>query len=172
MKRMLSFIVLLTFVFSICIYAQDAPKAKPAPKAKQEMPQSKNAPKFDPARDSEKDLAEAIVKAKESGKYILLDVGGEWCIWCKRLDIFLYDNEELHTIMKDAFEVVKVNFSQDNKNEKFLSKYPKIAGYPNFFILDKTGRFIQSQDTSVFETKGSYNPDKLKAFFTIWAQNK
>jgi thioredoxin-related protein len=172
MKRILALALLSVFVFSISIYSQDAPAKPAAPKAKKEMPQSKNAPKFDPARDSEKDLADAIVKAKESGKYILLDVGGEWCIWCKRLDIFLYDNEDLHKMMTDDFEIVKVNFSQENKNEKFLSKYPKISGYPNFFILDKNGRFIQTQDTSAFESKGSYNLDKLKAFFTIWASEK
>jgi thioredoxin-related protein len=172
MKKIFSIVILAAFIFSISIYAQDAKTKPAAPKAKKEMPQSKNAPKFDPARDSEKDLAEAIVKAKESGKYILLDVGGEWCIWCKRLDILLYDNEELHKMLTGAFEVVKVNYSQENKNEKFLSKYPKIAGYPNFFILDKTGKFIQSQDTSVLESKGSYDINKLKAFLTIWTAEK
>lgn len=167
MKRLLSFTVMLAFLFSISIYAQDAPKAK------KEMPQSKNAPKFDPTRDSEKDLTDAIAKTKENGKYILLDVGGEWCIWCKRLDIFFYDNEELHKMLTDAFEVVKVNYSPENKNETFLSKYPKIPGYPNFFILDSKGKFMQSQDTGVLEDgKSSYDINKLKAFLTIWAPVK
>jgi len=167
MKRTASILFLLAFIFSVSTFAQNA-----AP-VKKEMPQSKNGPKFDPTRDSEKDLADAIVKAKESGKYILLDVGGEWCIWCKRLDIFFYDNEELNKMLNDAFVVVKVNYSPENKNEKFLAKYPKIPGYPNFFILDKNGKFIQSQDTSALEDgKSSYNIDKLKAFLTLWTPNK
>lgn len=166
MKVFIKFALLFVLVFTFSAAAQDAP----APK--KEAPQSKNAPKFDPSRDSEKDLAEAVAKAKVSGKYILLDVGGEWCIWCKRLDVFLYDDPEIHKMMKDAFEVIKVNMSQENKNEAFLSKYPKIAGYPHFFILDKNGKFVQSQDTAVLETKGSYSPEKLKAFFTIWTVGK
>jgi len=173
MKRIISAAILLAFFCSIALYAQEAQKAQDTPKPKKEMPQSKNGPKFDPTRDSEKDLADAIAKTKENGKYILLDVGGEWCIWCKRLDIFFYDNEELHTMLTNAFEVVKVNWSQENKNEKFLSKYPKIAGYPNFFILDSKGRFIQSQDTGVLENgKNSYDIEKLKAFLLIWAPVK
>lgn len=167
MKKIISLVILFVFISGICLYSQDAPAAK------KEMPQSKNGPKFDPARDSEKDLADAIVKTKTSGKYILLDCGGEWCIWCKRLDIFFYDNEELNKMLTDAFEVVKVNYSTDNKNEAFLSKYPKIPGYPHFFILDKNGKFMQSQDTGVLENgKGSYDIEKLKAFLTIWAPVK
>jgi thioredoxin-related protein len=167
MKRTASILFLLALIFSVSTFAQNATPVK------KEMPQSKNGPKFDPARDSEKDLTDAIVKSKESGKYILLDVGGEWCIWCKRLDIFFYDNEELNKMLNDAFVVVKVNYSPENKNEKFLSKYPKIPGYPNFFILDKNGKFIQSQDTSALEDgKSSYNVEKLKAFLTLWTPNK
>jgi len=162
MKKIISLSVILMLILGSFAAAQEA-KTK-------EMPESKNAPKFDPARDSEKDLADAVEKAKESGKYILLDVGGEWCIFCKRLDIFLYDNEELNKMMKDAFEVVKVNYSAEFKNEKFLSRYPKIPGYPHFFILDKKGTFVQSQDTSIFEDGGSYKIEKLKAFFTIWGK--
>jgi thioredoxin-related protein len=173
MKRIISLFVLFAFFISININAQDAKAKQDTPKPKKEMPQSKNGSKFDPTRDSEKDLAEAIAKTKVSGKFILLDVGGEWCIWCKRLDIFFYDNEELHKMLTEAFEVVKVNWSPENKNETFLSKYPKIAGYPNFFILDKNGRFIQPQDTGVLEDgKSSYSIEKLKAFLTIWTPNK
>ncbi len=42
--------------------------------------------KFDPSRDAQKDINNAIVEAKKLDKRILLDVGGEWCIWCHRLD--------------------------------------------------------------------------------------
>ena len=166
MKLFVKYALLFVMIFSFSAAAQNAQPQK------KEAPQSKNAPKFDPARDSEKDLAEAVANAKVSGKFILLDVGGERCIWCKRLDVFLYDDPEIHKMMKDAFEVVKVNMSQENKNEAILSKYPKIGGYPHFFILDKNGKFVQSQDTAVLESKGSYSPEKLKAFFTIWTAGK
>ena len=166
MKKIIQLLIMLVLGTSIGLYAQNS---KPEKKA---MPQSKNAPKFDPARNPEKDLADAVEKAKVSGKYILLDVGGEWCPWCKRLDIFLYDNEELHNMLMNDFEVVKVNMSPENKNEQFLSKYPKIPGYPHFFILDKNGKLIQPQDTSALEDGKSYSLDKLKAFLTLWTPVK
>ena len=51
--------------------------------------------------------------------------------------------------MYDNYEVVKVNYSPENKNEKVLSQYPKIPGYPHIFILDKNGKLLRSEDTSL-----------------------
>ena len=44
--------------------------------------------KFDPTRDAAKDIADALTEARTTGRNVILDVGGEWCIWCKRLDEF------------------------------------------------------------------------------------
>ncbi|HVO73587.1 MAG TPA: thioredoxin family protein, partial [Ignavibacteriaceae bacterium] len=41
---------------------------------------------FDPSRNPAKDLNNAVAEAKRTGKRILLDVGGNWCIWCHYLD--------------------------------------------------------------------------------------
>ena len=46
---------------------------------------------FDPSRDAMKDFEAAKAEAKKSGKRILLDVGGNWCSWCRLLDRFYTD---------------------------------------------------------------------------------
>ncbi|QQS36492.1 MAG: DUF255 domain-containing protein [Ignavibacteriales bacterium] len=51
--------------------------------------------KFDPARNAAEDIQQTINLAKQYGKRILLDVGGEWCIWCHRLDAFIESHKEL-----------------------------------------------------------------------------
>jgi len=109
--------------------------------------------KFDPTRDSFKDLKEAVIEADSTGKRILLDVGGEWCIWCHRLDGFLEAHPDLKNFMHDNFVVFKVNWSPENKNEKFLSQYPKVAGYPHIFILEKDGKFLFSKNTGDWKKK-------------------
>ena len=45
--------------------------------------------KFDASRDSENDLADAIKEAKRSNRKILLDIGGDWCPWCRNHSCFL-----------------------------------------------------------------------------------
>jgi len=44
---------------------------------------------FDPGRDASKDLDIAVIEAQRTGKYILLNIGGDWCTWCRKLLIFL-----------------------------------------------------------------------------------
>lgn len=125
--------------------------------------------KFDPKRDAAKDISDAIKTATSENKKIILDVGGEWCIWCKRLDALFTSNAEIGNLLKTNYIVVKVNFSPENENKDVLSKYPKINGYPHLFVLDKAGKLIHSQDTGLLETGDHHAPEKVIAFLKKWA---
>ena len=105
-------------------------------------------------------------------KRIILDVGGEWCIWCHRLDNFIDQHEEINNFINDNFITVKVNYSEENHNEEFLSKYPKVKGYPHIFVLDNDGIFLHSQDTGDLEKEKSYSAEKIMAFLKEWAPEK
>jgi thioredoxin-related protein len=127
---------------------------------------------FDPKRDAAKDISNAVAEARHSGKRVLLDVGGEWCIWCHRLDTLFATHKKLDDFMRKNFVVVKVNYSNENKNETVLSRYPKIPGYPHLFVLDKNGKLLWSQDTGELETGKGHDPEKVMAFLKNWAPPK
>ncbi len=126
--------------------------------------------RFDPARDPERDLKVAMVEAKRTGKRILLDVGGEWCIWCRRLDTLFMKNPDLADQLHQGFVTVKVNYSKENKNEKFLSGFPKIPGYPHLFVLDASGMLLHSQDTGALESGKGHDPAKVVEFMNAWGK--
>lgn len=123
---------------------------------------------YDPQRDAAKDIDAAVGEAKRSGRHVLLEIGGEWCIWCHRLDDFLVKHKELGALLERNYVLVKVNFSPENKNEKALSRYSKVAGYPHFFVLDREGKFVHSQNTGELEKGKSYDAKIFKAFLTRW----
>lgn len=125
--------------------------------------------KFDPAKNPEKDVQNAVVIATKTGRRILLDVGGEWCSWCHKFDKFFQDNKDVSEFMQKNFVVVKVNFSKENKNEKFLSQYPKIPGYPHLFVLESSGKFLHSQGTGDLESGDHHDHDKVFNFLKKWA---
>ena len=127
---------------------------------------------FDPLHDPAKDLKEAVAEAKKSNRRILLDVGGDWCIWCHRLDAFIESNDEIKNYLNKNFILLKINYSKENKNEEFLSKYPEIAGYPHYFVLEKDGKFLHSQNTGDLEQDKGYSKEKMMAFLKEWALNK
>jgi thioredoxin-related protein len=124
---------------------------------------------FDPERNAAQDIENAIDYAQDTNKRIILDVGGEWCIWCHRLDDFIESHPEVNNYLHENFVVVKVNYSEENKNEEVLSRYPEIPGYPHFFVLESNGDFLHSQGTAELEEDSSYSKKKLLTFLRRWA---
>jgi len=125
--------------------------------------------KFDPKRNAAKDIRDAIVEARQSGKRVLLDVGGEWCIWCRRLDSLFASHPDIEEVLRRNFVVVKVNYSKENKNTRVLSHYPKVAGYPHIFILDDRGKLLRSEDTGELESGKGHDPRKVLSFLRAWS---
>ncbi len=117
---------------------------------------------FDPKRNAAVDIADAIDEAARTYRYVMIDVGGNWCIWCRYFDKFFEDHPNLQEFRDANFIVVKVNFSPENENKKVLSQYPKISGYPHLFFLDDKGKLIKSQDTSVLEQGRGDNPEAIE----------
>src|SRR5207245_602169 len=74
--------------------------------------QSKYTPvaKYDPKRDADQDIRDAIAEAKRTNRRILLEVGGEWCSWCHTLDNFFQAHPELIALRDKTFVTVKINF--------------------------------------------------------------
>jgi thiol:disulfide interchange protein len=125
--------------------------------------------KYDPARDANKDINDAVAEAKRTGKRVLLDVGGEWCVWCHRMDSFIEQNADLAKILEQHYVVVKINVDPKNRNQAVLSHYPNVPGYPHLFVLDMNGKLLRSQDTSELEAGKSYDLERFKSFLAKWA---
>ena len=124
---------------------------------------------FDASRDPARDLDSALRIARVTRRRVLAEVGGEWCTWCHIMDRFFAENPELAKLRDANFIVLRINFSKENKNQAFLSRWPKVAGYPHFFVLDSSGRLLHSQDTSALETTRNYDPVAFRAFLLDWA---
>jgi len=126
-------------------------------------------PVYDPKANPESDLKKALDQAKKEHKNVLVDVGGEWCVWCHRMDAFFVDNPELLAIRQQNFIFIKVHFSDEVKNEAFLDKLPQIPGYPHLFVFDASGKLLVSQDSSELEDGKSYNLGKFIDFLHRWS---
>lgn len=120
--------------------------------------------RFDPRRDAAADVARAVAQAAAEGKHVIVDVGGEWCSWCHILHRFVLKNEDVRSAIESDFVWVKVNWSPANRNERLLSAWPRITGYPHLFVLDGTGRVLRSQPSAELEAGKDYDRAKVLAF--------
>ena len=125
--------------------------------------------RFDPQRDAEADVAQAVAMAKADGKRVLVDVGGEWCSWCHVLDRFIASHAEVRELIDAHYVWVKVNVSKENRNRALLARWPKIEGYPHLFVLDARGRLVHSQDTGVLESGKGYDEARFVAMLRKWS---
>jgi thiol:disulfide interchange protein len=179
MKRLSSLFKLAAFclILAAAVSAQEGGEQKaPGQKASQTRGGGKTdggryipVHTYDPARNAEQDIDAAVREAGRAGKRVLLEVGGEWCIWCHTMDGFFEKNPELLSYREKNFVMLKVNFSEENKNERALSRYPQISGYPHIFVLDRDGKFLHSQDTGQLEEGKSYDLAKFMAFLKQWS---
>ena len=129
-----------------------------------------SAPAYDPASDPAADLQKAISRAQKENKRILVEVGGEWCVWCHIMDRYYDSHPELLKLREDHFVLLKVNYSDENTNQKFLSQYPAVDGFPHIFILESDGTLLHSQNTSELEDGQSYDQRRFTAFLVDWVK--
>jgi thioredoxin-related protein len=123
---------------------------------------------YDPKRDPAKDLDVAVAQAQKENKRILLVVGGEWCGWCHTLETYVKAHQDVRSVWDASYITIKVNWSPENRNESFLSRYPEIRGYPHIFVLEKDGRFLHSQDTVRLEMGSTYAKEAMLDFLHRW----
>nr|WP_317207248.1 thioredoxin family protein [Chryseobacterium turcicum] len=142
-------------------------KKKAVAEEKAKMPKP-----YDAKADAQADINKLIAQAKKEGKNIIIQAGGNWCIWCLRFNQYVQTTPELKKIVDENYLYYHLNYSPDNKNEKVFAKYININEqqfYPFFIILDKNGNKIHVQQSDVLEQDKGYSLEKTKAFFNQWA---
>lgn len=160
MKRIIVFFAFLFFFVGVPVFSGSDAVYKPMRG-------------YEIQRDPAKDLKAAIVEAHRSDRNILLQVGGNWCKWCHYLDKFFDDHADLNDLREKNFIVMYVNFSEQNKNEKFLSQFPEPKGFPHLYVLNADGKLLKSENTSELEDgKSSYDPDRMREFLTKYGVGK
>lgn len=124
--------------------------------------------KYDPARDAIADGIAAIELAKRTHRRVLIEVGGDWCSWCHRLDRFLEKNTDIKQALHRHFVLLKVNYSDENYNEAFLKVFPPPLGYPHMYITDAKGVILYSKDTSELVEQSQYSRKQFLSFLNKW----
>jgi thioredoxin-related protein len=126
---------------------------------------------YDPKANVKKDMAAVIRRAKMENKHVLIQVGGNWCIWCLRFDGFLKSNKDLLELTEKNYVVYHLNHSPENNNLDYLKKlgFPQRFGFPVLVVLDANGKRLHTQDTGLLEKADSYNAAHIREFLINWA---
>ncbi|UKK50201.1 thioredoxin family protein [Prevotella sp. E13-17] len=123
-------------------------------------------------------IDQAVAKAKAESKYVVCQVGGNWCPWCLRFADFITKDTTISKVIDRNFVYIHVNYnprkSQDaDKAEQASALMKRLNnagrfGFPVFVVLDKEGQVIHIQDSSFLEEGQGYDQKKVLRFFEAW----
>lgn len=122
--------------------------------------------------NAKKEIEAIIKEAKKKNKHVLIEIGGNWCIWCARFNDFVTNDKSLDSLINSNYIVYHLNYSKENKNAELLAKYgfPQRFGFPVFLVLNEKGDLIHTQTSWYLEDgKKSYDKEKVTAFFNDWS---
>ncbi len=120
----------------------------------------------------------AVAKAKSEGKFVICQVGGNWCPWCLRFADFIAKDSTISEVVERNFVYLHVNYNprkSEGAEKMELAKRmlvrlnnPARFGFPVFVVLDDEGRVIHIQDSSFLEAGQGYDLEKVLRFFRSW----
>ena len=133
---------------------------------------------YDEEINPNQQIDKALKEAKAAGKFVVCQVGGNWCPWCLRFADFITKDAEIAKLIADNFVYIHVNYNPrtaktgDKAQEaaammKRLNN-PGRFGYPVFVVLDAKGKVLHIQDSSFLEEGEGYNKGKVVRFFKNW----
>lgn len=124
-------------------------------------------------------IDKAVRQAKADGKFVVCQVGGNWCPWCLRFADFITKDADIRQLVSDHFVYIHVDYSpkefkndpaRKERSEKMMKRLgnPGRFGYPVFVVLDEKGKVIHTQDSSFLEEGKGYDKAKVVRFFKNW----
>lgn len=133
---------------------------------------------YDETIDPMRQIDQAVARARRDSKFVVCQVGGNWCPWCLRFADFVSKDSEIRRLVRDNFVYIHVNYNprrSANPEKAKLAKEmmarignPARFGFPVFVVLDADGKVVHTQDSGYLEEGQSYNKKKVLSFFRNW----
>jgi hypothetical protein len=119
--------------------------------------------------DAHAEIKEALVKASQEHKRVLVVFGANWCYDCHVLDL-AFQREDIAPVLEENFVITHVDIGQGEKNQDLMQQYdvPMERGIPAIAVLDADGKVLFSQKKGEFEKARALAPEDLLEFLNKW----
>jgi thiol-disulfide isomerase/thioredoxin len=128
---------------------------------------------YDTDADAMADVDAAITRASANGKRVLVDLGGNWCGWC-RLLAGVMELPEMKPFMDEHFELVTVDVSSESgridRNLEIPERFgvEEIDGVPWMIVLESDGTVLHS--SYEVTDQNHEQPQEMADWLATWAK--
>lgn len=132
---------------------------------------------YDESIDPMEQIDKALAVAKTDGKFVVCQVGGNWCPWCLRFADFAETNEAVSKMIGENFVLIHVNYNPRKaggeeaaqKAAKLMERLdnPARFGFPVFVVLAPTVRYctrrtqVSSKRTRATARRRCYDSSRI-----------
>jgi thiol:disulfide interchange protein len=124
---------------------------------------------YDADADGKKQIADAVAAAKAANKRVLVQFGGNWCVFCKALDELVEGDATLKALHERYVSIHVDAGSNPGLNDVYGKPYD--LGFPVLLVLDGDGTLLHTQASTAFQlpTALGHDPAGVAAFLKQWA---
>lgn len=123
--------------------------------------------------DADRDVAQALGRARKAGKLLLIDLGGNWCLDCRILAGTM-DQPVLKAWLKRHYETVTVDVGRFDRNLQIPARYGitgRLAGVPALLVVDpRTGKLLNEGRVTALADARSMTPQGLADWLAGWVK--
>ncbi len=133
---------------------------------------------YDESIDPIAQIDDAVAKAKAENKFVICQLGGNWCPWCLRFADFVEKDTTVNKVVNENFVYIHVNYNPRKsagdeaaqKGKTLLKRLgnPQRFGFPVFVILNQEDEILHIQDSSFLEEGKGYSQEKVLRFLKNW----
>lgn len=128
---------------------------------------------YDENADAMAEIDAALARASQNGKRVLVDLGGNWCGWC-RLLAGVMELPEMKPFMEEHFELVTVDVSSESgridRNLEVPERFgvTEIDGVPWMIVLESDGTVLHS--SYEVTVQNHEQPQQMADWLASWAE--
>jgi thiol:disulfide interchange protein len=121
---------------------------------------------YDETADAERDIQSALRASRDSGKFVLLEFGANWCRDCLVLAEQMRESP-LRELIGENFIDVKIDIGEGDKNQDLVRRYGNVTerGIPSIVVLDPDNNILLGTLNGQLASARSMGKQELYDFF-------
>lgn len=111
----------------------------------------------------------ALSESERLGRKILVEYGGDWCKWSRRMEAAL-GSPTLSALINEKFIFLRCYVGPDGSWDSSSIELPPMSSVPYFSLVSSDGRVIANQATERFELLWFYRKKSILQFLRRWSE--
>ena len=123
--------------------------------------------------NADRDVSAALARASKSGKLLLIDLGGNWCLDC-RLLAGTMEEQPLKAWIARHYETVMVDVGRFDKNLQIPRRFgisKRLEGVPAVLVVNpRTDKLVNAGHVTALADARSMSPQSLADWLARWVR--